>query len=38
MRGVLFLANYTGWSLAEIEAMETREFADWILHIPTAKK
>ena len=34
MRAVLVLANYTGWSLAEIDEMPTDAFAEWVLTIP----
>jgi hypothetical protein len=34
MRGVLLLANYTGWSRAEILDMQTEELAEWITRIP----
>ena len=37
MRAVLALANYTGWSLAEIDKMPTDELAEWVTKIPTQK-
>ena len=32
--GVLLLANYSGWSLAEISGLEIGEFLEWIKTIP----
>jgi hypothetical protein len=34
MRGVLILANYTGWARAEILELETDEFVEWLTKIP----
>jgi hypothetical protein len=37
MRAVLALANYTGWSRAEILDLATDELAEWITKIPSRK-
>ncbi len=37
MRAVLVLANYTGWSRAEILDLPTDELAEWVTKIPTPK-
>jgi len=34
---VLFLANFTGWSLAEIGELETDELMAWVNLIPQEK-
>lgn len=34
MRGVLVLANYAGWSLAEILDMTTEDLREWVHLIP----
>ena len=38
MRGVLVLANYTGWARAEILDLTTEEFVEWITKIPTPRR
>ena len=37
MRGVLALANYTGWPLSEINEMPVDLFVEWVLLIPSQK-
>jgi hypothetical protein len=37
MRAALALANYTGWSLSEIDSMPTDEFVEWVTKIPTPR-
>ena len=37
MRAVLVLANFTGWSLAEISDLTTDELAEWVMKIPSRK-
>lgn len=34
MRGILTLANYTGWHLSEIEEMPADLFVEYIMLIP----
>jgi hypothetical protein len=37
MRGVLVLANHTGWSLAEITDLAIEDFVEWVTKIPSRK-
>jgi hypothetical protein len=36
--GVLTLAKWTGWSLAEISEIEIGEFLEWLKAIPVPKQ
>jgi hypothetical protein len=36
--GVLSLAKWTGWSLAEISELEIGEFIEWLKAIPVPKQ
>jgi hypothetical protein len=37
MRGILALANHTGWPLSEIDQMSTDLFVEFITLIPNGK-